>query len=99
MECQFQYFSCKKQGIKSSEAIKSMNVEGYNGYVNLDISFVSKYKYFVGEGLSLYTWYLPKYAGLDTETGNHSITRILWMKKAMLRVRRQPKTSTRLLII
>ena len=59
----------KNKVLSLPEAIKSMNVEGYNGYVNLDISFVSKYKYFVGEGLSLYTWYLPKYAGLDTETG------------------------------
>lgn len=49
--------------------IKTTQVEGYQGYVNLDKSFVSKYKYFVAEGLPLYTWYLPKFAGLDTETG------------------------------
>lgn len=49
--------------------IKTTEVEGYNGYVNEDASFVSKYKYFVAEGLSLYTWYLPKYAGTDPETG------------------------------
>ena len=49
--------------------IKTTEIEGYNGYVNDDPSFVSKYKYFVAEGLSLYTWYLPKYAGVDSETG------------------------------
>jgi hypothetical protein len=27
------------------------------------------YDYFVTEGKSLYTWYLPKYAGVDKETG------------------------------
>lgn len=51
------------------DAIKTTKVDGHNGYVNLDKSFVSKYKYFVAEGLSLYTWYLPKFAGLDPETG------------------------------
>lgn len=55
--------------LKLPEDIKTTEVEGYNGYVNLDKSFVSKYKYFVAEGLSLYTWYLPKFAGLDQETG------------------------------
>lgn len=59
----------KNKVLSLPDAIKSMSVEGYNGYVNLDISFVSKYKYFVGEGLPLYTWYLPKYAGIDSETG------------------------------
>ena len=49
--------------------IKTTEVEGHHGYVNEDASFVSKYKYFVAEGLSLYTWYLPKYAGTDSETG------------------------------
>ena len=49
--------------------IKTTSVEGYDGYVNLDKSFVSKYKYFVAEGLPLYTWYLPKFAGLDEQTG------------------------------
>lgn len=49
--------------------IKTAKVEGYNGYINNDNSFVSKYKYFVAEGLPLYTWYLPKYAGVDKATG------------------------------
>ncbi|WP_432709350.1 SusC/RagA family TonB-linked outer membrane protein [Pedobacter sp.] len=49
--------------------IKTTNVEGNHGYVNLDKSFVSKYKYFVAEGLPLYNWFLPKFAGVDQETG------------------------------
>ena len=52
------------------EEVKTTEVEGMHGYVNDDASFVSKYKYFVAEGQSLYTWYLPKYAGVDQNTGN-----------------------------
>lgn len=59
----------KNKVLKLPESIKTTIVDGYEGYVNLDQSFVSKYKYFVGEDLPLYTWYLPKFAGLDTETG------------------------------
>ena len=59
----------KNKVLRLPESIKSTTVEGYDGYVNLDISFVSKYKYFVAEGLPLYTWYIPKYAGVDKETG------------------------------
>lgn len=59
----------KNKVLKLPDAIKTTKVEGYDGYVNLDKSFVSKYKYFVAEGISLYTWYLPKFAGLDPETG------------------------------
>ncbi len=59
----------KNKVLKLPEEIKTANVEGYNGYVNLDGSFVSLYKYFVAEDLSLYTWYLPKYAGVDEATG------------------------------
>lgn len=59
----------KNKVLKLPDAIKTTKVEGHDGYVNLDKSFVSKYKYFVAEGLSLYTWYLPKFAGLDPETG------------------------------
>jgi hypothetical protein len=43
--------------------------EDFEVDVNLDGSFVSKYKYFVAEGLPLYTWYYPEYAGVDKETG------------------------------
>ena len=59
----------KNKVLRLPESIKTMNVDGHDGYVNLDKSFVSKYKYFIGEGLPLYTWYLPKFAGLDAETG------------------------------
>ena len=59
----------KNKVLRLPESVKKMNVEGYDGYTDLDISFVSKYKYFRAEGLSLYTWYLPKFAGLDAETG------------------------------
>ncbi|MCI2082289.1 MAG: TonB-dependent receptor [Bacteroidales bacterium] len=55
--------------LRLPDEIKTTTVEGYNGYVNLDQSYVSKYKYFVAEGLSLCTWYLPKYAGVDPDTG------------------------------
>ena len=40
---------------------KSTTVEGYKGYIDGS--------YFVGEGLSLYTYYLRSYAGVDPETG------------------------------
>ena len=49
--------------------VKTTTVEGYDGYVNHDASFAEKYWYFVGEGLPLYTWHMPKYAGVDRETG------------------------------
>ncbi len=59
----------KNKVLKLPNEIKTTTVEGLNGYVNLDKSFVSLYKYFVAEGQSLYTWYLPKYAGVDEATG------------------------------
>lgn len=49
--------------------VKTTTVEGYDGYVNHDASFAEKFWYFIGEGLSLYTWHMPKYAGVDGETG------------------------------
>ncbi|MCD8312984.1 MAG: SusC/RagA family TonB-linked outer membrane protein [Bacteroidales bacterium] len=59
----------KNKVLRLPDDIKVTNVEGYDGYINLDGSYVSKYKYYVAEGLPLYTWYLPKYAGTDKETG------------------------------
>lgn len=59
----------KNKVLSLPDEIKTTMVEGHNGYVNLDHSFVSKYQYFVAEGLPLYTWYLPKYAGVDAQTG------------------------------
>lgn len=49
--------------------VKTNSIDGHAGYVNHDTSFAQKYWYFVGEGLSLYTWHLPKYAGTDKQTG------------------------------
>ena len=59
----------KNKVLKLPDDIKKTTVDGYPGYVNLDGSFVSKYKYFVAEGLPLYTWYYPEYAGVDSNTG------------------------------
>ena len=59
----------KNKVLSLPDEIKTTNVEGFNGYINDDQSFVSKYRYFVSEGKSLYTWYLHKYAGTDEETG------------------------------
>lgn len=59
----------KNKVLELPDAIKTTNVEGYNGYVNLDGSFVSKYCYFVAEDLPLYSVYYPKSAGIDKETG------------------------------
>ncbi len=47
--------------------VKTLEVEGYNGYTNGS--------YFFGEGLPIYTRYLKKYAGVDKETGES-----LWYK-------------------
>lgn len=68
-DANFNITHVKNKVLSLPDDIKTTNAEGYQGYVNLDKSFVSKYKYFVAEGLPLYTWYLPKYAGLDNETG------------------------------
>ena len=43
------------------EPKKTKNVEGYEGYASGTR--------FIGEGLALNTFYLPKYAGVDKETG------------------------------
>ena len=47
--------------------VKTLNIEGYDGY--------NSGSYFIGEGLPLYTRYLKKYAGVDSETGQS-----LWYK-------------------
>ena len=59
----------KNKVLRLPESVKSTTIEGYDGYINLDMSFVSKYKYYVAEGLPLYTWIMPKFAGIDSETG------------------------------
>ena len=40
---------------------KTLTVDGVDGFASGN--------YFYGEGKSLYTWYMPKYAGVDHETG------------------------------
>ena len=52
---------------KLAESRRTNNVEGYAGYISGN--------YYVGEGLSRYTLYMPKYAGVDPETGKS-----LWYK-------------------
>ena len=44
------------------EEKRTVEVEGHPGYVSSSS--------FVGEGLPLYTFYMPKYAGVDPETGD-----------------------------
>ena len=46
---------------------KTITVEGYEGYANGNR--------FIGEGLPLYTFYIPKYEGVNKETG-----KALWRK-------------------
>jgi TonB-linked SusC/RagA family outer membrane protein len=59
----------KNKVLSLPSEVKTITVEGHNGYVNHDPSFAEKYWYFVGEGLPLYTWHMPKYAGVDSATG------------------------------
>ena len=40
---------------------KTQTIEGYSGYASGN--------QFIAEGLSYYTWYIPRYAGVDHETG------------------------------
>lgn len=46
---------------------KTTIIDGHGGYTFDDSHFVSKYKFFLGEGLPIYSWYLPKYAGVNNE--------------------------------
>lgn len=39
----------------------------YKGYADDDASFVSLYRFFIAEGLPLYSWYIPKYAGVNED--------------------------------
>ena len=55
--------------LRLPDDLKVNDVDGHGGFVNEDGSFISKYRYYVGEGLPLYTWYLREYAGVDKETG------------------------------
>lgn len=57
----------KNKVLRLPDEAKTMSVEGHDGYVNVDGSFVSLWRYYVGEGLPLYTWYVRKTAGLNEE--------------------------------
>lgn len=58
----------KNKITKLPEERKTLIVDGVGGYGNGN--------YFYGEGEPLYTWYMPKYAGVDSETGVS-----LWYRK------------------
>jgi len=49
----------KNRITKIVDGLKNKNVDGHAGYSNGS--------YYYGEGLSLYTWYLPRYAGLTSD--------------------------------
>ncbi len=59
----------KNKVLRLPDEVKSMKVEGYEGYVDIDPHSASKYQYFVAEDLPLYSWYMYKSAGVDKETG------------------------------
>ncbi len=51
----------KNKITKIAEKNKTLTIEGYDGYYSGN--------YFYGEGCSLYTMYMPTYAGVDQSTG------------------------------
>ena len=51
----------KNKILRLPEEYKTATIEGYNGFVDGS--------YFRGEGLSLYTFYMPTYAGVNKQTG------------------------------
>jgi len=57
----------KNKVLTLPEDKKTVLIDGRGGYTYDDNSFVSKYKFFIGEGLPLYTWYIPQYAGVNEE--------------------------------
>ena len=63
----FNATTLKNKITKLHDDVKTLNLEGYDGY--------SDGSYFYGEGLPLYTRYLRSYAGVDPETGES-----LWYK-------------------
>lgn len=49
----------KNEIVKIADKLRTKNEEGHAGY--------SSGSYYYGEGLPLYTWYMPRYAGVDNE--------------------------------
>lgn len=65
----FNISTARDKVLSLPDDLKTVKVGDHMGYVNEDTSFISKYRYYIGEGLPLYTWYLRSYAGVDPETG------------------------------
>jgi len=65
----FNVSTAKNKVLSLPDDLKATSVDGHPGFINEDTSFISKYRYYIGEGLPLYTWYLREYAGVDKETG------------------------------
>ncbi|MDR2913390.1 MAG: TonB-dependent receptor [Tannerella sp.] len=59
----------KNKVLRLPDEVKAVTAEGYDGYVDIDPEYASKYQFFVAEDLPLYSWYLYKSAGVDKETG------------------------------
>lgn len=60
----------KNRVTRVADANKISTVEGYSGYASGS--------YYIGEGLSYYTWYMPTFAGVDHSTGQS-----LWYKDVL----------------
>ena len=67
--CYFNLTHYKNKITYLAEDKKTVTIDGHSGYANGN--------YFVGEGLALNTFYMPKYAGVDQNTGES-----LWYRTA-----------------
>lgn len=67
LDLNFNISHVKNKILSLPSELKTLDVEGHAGYSYSDPSYVSKYKYYYGENLPLYTWYMPKYAGVNEE--------------------------------
>ena len=67
LDLNFNISHVKNKILSLPAELKTLDVEGHAGYSYSDPSYVSKYKYYYGENLPLYTWYMPKYAGVNEE--------------------------------
>lgn len=65
----FNVSTAKNKVLRLPDDLKANSVDGHDGFINEDTSFISKYRYYIGEGLPIYSWYLREYAGVDKETG------------------------------
>ena len=67
--CYFNFTHYKNEVTYLAEDKKTVTIDGHSGYASGN--------YFVGEGLALNTFYMPKYAGVDQNTGES-----LWYRTA-----------------